>query len=189
MFIEKGYDQTTVSDIVKNIGVAQGTFYYYFNSKEDVLNEVIERYFRNFESMVDKICGDDELNAQQKLQMIIDLSFDFPKGKQKMVQFLHYEKNILIHQRYSSQINALIIPKVGQVLEQGISEGLFRTGYPRETTELLLVMFGYLHDSMSLLENTEEINRKLLAAKEIVEKVLGVKTGTFKLSVKCRDLI
>ena len=48
LFLKNGYEQTAVSEIVKEANVAQGTFYYYFKSKDDVLNAIIERYNRHF---------------------------------------------------------------------------------------------------------------------------------------------
>jgi len=44
LFLEKGYEQTTVADIVREIEVAQGTFYYYFSSKEEILEAIIEAF-------------------------------------------------------------------------------------------------------------------------------------------------
>ena len=46
LFIKKGYEQTAVSDIVKKAKVAQGTFYYYFKTKEEILDSIIGRYIK-----------------------------------------------------------------------------------------------------------------------------------------------
>ena len=43
LFMERGYEATAVSDIVQEVGVAQGTFYYYFPSKEEILEAIIEK--------------------------------------------------------------------------------------------------------------------------------------------------
>lgn len=43
-FIEKGYSHTTLEDIVKRVGLTRGAFYWNFNSKKDILEEILRRY-------------------------------------------------------------------------------------------------------------------------------------------------
>ncbi len=54
IFSEKGYYDTKVSDIVKEAGVAQGTFYLYFKSKEEIFKEIILDITNNIESILKK---------------------------------------------------------------------------------------------------------------------------------------
>ena len=46
LFVTKGYTKTTVNDILKEIGIAKGTFYHYFKSKEEVMDEIIMRIIK-----------------------------------------------------------------------------------------------------------------------------------------------
>ena len=47
LFFSKGYERTTVQEIIKMVGVAKGTFYYYFGSKQAVLEAVVQSIRRN----------------------------------------------------------------------------------------------------------------------------------------------
>lgn len=183
LFREKGFEQTSVSDIVKNVGVAQGTFYYYFDSKDDILDAVLEHYLRKAEQAMKDLIVDDRLNAQQKLQLIIDMSFKREKGEKDFIKFLHSDENLLTHQKYMMKTYTTYTPLLTRIVEQGIQEGLFDTQYPGETVELLLMMIGHLHDSLVLSADNSEYYRKTRAAEDIIVKVLGIKKGYLKLAL------
>ena len=59
LFYVRGYHETAVSDIVKSNGVAQGTFYYYFKSKEEVLEALINRQISKFIFELEKVVSAD----------------------------------------------------------------------------------------------------------------------------------
>ena len=59
LFYTRGYHETAISDIVKSIGVAQGTFYYYFKSKEAVLEALINRQISKFLFELEKVVSAD----------------------------------------------------------------------------------------------------------------------------------
>ena len=49
LFIEEGFEKTTVKDIAARAGVAKGTFYYYFDTKEDIISSLLEKRYRKTE--------------------------------------------------------------------------------------------------------------------------------------------
>jgi AcrR family transcriptional regulator len=184
LFREKGCEQTSVSDIVKKVGVAQGTFYYYFKSKDDMLNAVLDHYLRDhLERTVKDIMADGSLDAMQKLQLVINATLSFQTGEKNLIEFLHADKNMVSHQKYMVKVRDTFVPLITRLLEEGIDEGLFVVPYPRETVELLLVMFAYLHDSVALSPPGEDYNRKMKAAEDIAIKVLGLKERGLRLSL------
>ncbi len=183
LFRENGWEQTSVSDIVRKVGVAQGTFYYYFKSKDEVLDAVLEHYLKDhLERAVREIISDGSLDAMQKLQRIVNATLTFQKGDKNLIEFLHADRNMVSHQKYMVKVRDVFVPLITEVLEEGIREGFFTLLYPRETVELLLVMFAYLHDSVALSPPGEEYERKMKAAEEIAIKVLGLKTGSIRFN-------
>ena len=72
LFVEKGYDHTSPSDIIRNAGVAQGTFYYYFGSKDEIITAIIERYLDRYEKYVDQVAGDTSIDTARKLLLILE---------------------------------------------------------------------------------------------------------------------
>lgn len=187
LFRENGCEQTSVSDIVKKVGVAQGTFYYYFRSKDDILTAVIDHYLHErLEKMVKNLIADDTHSAPEKLQLVIDASLSLTKGERSFVEFLHTEVNASFHHRFMEKSNAIFIPLITMIVEQGIKAGTFHTSHPREDVELLMAMFGLIHDRIALASVPEEYECLALAAEEIAVKALGAKEGSIKLVPKKR---
>jgi AcrR family transcriptional regulator len=183
LFREHGCEQTSVSDIVKKVGVAQGTFYYYFQSKDDVLNAAIDHYLRDhLEKMVRQLIADDSKNATQKLQLVIDASLSLKNGERSFVEYLHTEENASFRHKFMAKSNAIFIPLITQIVEQGVGEGSFHVRYPHETVELLMAMFGHLHDRIALSSRPEDCEKIARAAEEIAAKALGAREGSIRLA-------
>ncbi|MBO5461059.1 MAG: TetR/AcrR family transcriptional regulator [Ruminococcus sp.] len=65
LFYEKGYDDTTVDDIIRLSGTSKGSFYYYFSSKDsllDTLSTILDEYYMELEKEIDP-----EMNSFKKL--------------------------------------------------------------------------------------------------------------------------
>lgn len=190
LFSEKGCEQTSVSDIVKKVGVAQGTFYYYFKSKDDVLDAVLDHYLKDrLERAAREIMSNDGLNAMQKLQMIISTTLSYQTDEQNLIEFLYVDKNIVSHQKYLAKIREVFVPLITDLVEQGIREGVFEVKYPMETVDLMLVMFLHLHDSIDISQRAGDYRTIVKAAEDISAKVLGIKEGNIRLSPNKEALI
>ena len=68
LFYQKGYEQSSIQDVISEIGIAKGTFYYYFNSKLDLLDAVIERMVEQTLQSLELLVADDQLSALEKLE-------------------------------------------------------------------------------------------------------------------------
>ena len=58
LFTEKGYDNTSVTDIMNAVGIAKGTLYHHYKSKEDILNALIKRQTDDIFFSAKKIADD-----------------------------------------------------------------------------------------------------------------------------------
>jgi AcrR family transcriptional regulator len=81
LFAEKGYDHTSPSDIIREAGVAQGTFYYYFKSKDDLVRAVIVRYIERYKQYASEVAADPGLDAPEKVRRISDGLWDLSVQK------------------------------------------------------------------------------------------------------------
>ena len=93
LFKEKGFEDTSVSDITDAVGVSHGTFFYYFASKNEVLKAVINYYVGQDKELLEKFAFDDSMSAMKKIQMILDISLgpqeQSANSENKLVQYLH----------------------------------------------------------------------------------------------------
>ena len=72
LFSTKGYHETAISDIVKKIGVAQGTFYYYFKSKEEVLEAIVVQRISQMTAEVKTAIDSKGMNLVQKIETFVN---------------------------------------------------------------------------------------------------------------------
>ncbi len=181
LFREKGCEQTSVSDIVKKVGVAQGTFYYYFDSKDDVLDAVLDHYLKDHLEKTIREIVEGPGNARQRLQQVVDATLKFQAEEKNMIEFLHADKNLVSHQKYMVKVRDTLMPLLARLLQEGIDDGQFKLLYPRETGELLLVMFTYLHEVIARTPG-RDYDLKLYAAENIASKVLGLDEPGIKIN-------
>jgi AcrR family transcriptional regulator len=180
---EKGFEQVSVSDIVKKVGVAQGTFYYYFETKYDILDAVVDHYMQESIETIEKIAADPSTNPLEKLQAILNYTLTMDTCEKNFIEFLHSNENLITHQKYLMKSFETTILPIAGIVEKGIKDGLFEVQYPLETVGLMVYTYGYLHDSLAHSTDREERRRKIGAAQDVFEKVLGIKGGSLKLEV------
>ena len=184
LFREQGYKQTSVNDIVKKVGVAQGTFYYYFESKDDILNAVIEHYIDTYQRSLEQLLSVEGMSPCRKIEIIANTALAMHKYDPRLVEFLHTEENLVTHQRYVLKSFGIVIPLITAIVEQGKATGIFDVEYPRESVEMLVYAFGYLEDTIALSGDGDRYNRMIQAAEDILTRVLGIERGMLKLDPK-----
>lgn len=73
LFVSKGFSETSIQDIVDSLGVTKGTFYYYFNSKEELLMDIHLLYINELLLLQQKILEDDSKDCKTKLYELVRL--------------------------------------------------------------------------------------------------------------------
>ena len=180
LFITKGYSKTTINDILQSIGIAKGTFYYYFKSKEEVMNAVITRYVDAGADFIRQVADDKSLTIQEKfVKILLTENKSENPNEIKVLTELHQAENAKMHQKSIAESALKVAPIITEIVGQGISEGIFNTPYPKESSEFLLLSFQSLYDSEIFPWKREEILVKIKALTYIAEKVLGAEEGSF----------
>ena len=180
LFMEKGYDQTSIGDILGLSGVARGSLYYHFKSKEDVLDGVLERVTAQITARARGIADDPALTAHEKLARVI-ASLSISKTQDAaIIQEMHAPSNALLHQKSIIQTIRAVAPLMAGVVEQGAREGVFHVAYPLETVEILLVASLFLFDEGMFKWSAEEMAARMLAFVNIAETVLGAAQGSLQ---------
>jgi len=181
LFLKKGFDTTTITDIVKRVGVAQGLFYYYFGSKHDMLDAVIDRYIDNLIESLANIASDNSLNITKKFQLFIDTFFRYGENNELFAEDLHKDKNLIIHQKMTDKTIKLATPLLLHIINEGIHKEVFSLSYPEETLEILVPgMMDYIH-RYYFCQNKKTLSIKMRAAEDIINRMLG--TCSVKLNI------
>ena len=180
LFLTKGYTKTTVNDILKEIGIAKGTFYHYFKSKEEVMDEIIMRIIKEDVAKAKVIVSNPNIPVLEKLfRVLMEQSPKSGDIKDKMIEQFHQPNNAEMHQKSLVQSIIHLSPVLTEILEQGIEEGIFSTSYPQETIELLLSSAQVIFDEGLFQWKPEEMMRRVKAYIKMMEVSVGAKEGSF----------
>ena len=179
LFSIKGYSKTTVNDILLAVGIAKGTFYYYFKSKEEVMDAIVMRFIDNGIENIKAIAQNEILNAKEKLFQIIIFKSPNTMEKEHLLEQFHQADNAEMHQKSLVQTILRLTPILTDVVKQGIKEGSFNTPYPKEVVEFLLVSSQFLFDEGIFSWTQEEILEKSKALIYMTEISLGAEKGRF----------
>ncbi|PWA09754.1 TetR/AcrR family transcriptional regulator [Pueribacillus theae] len=184
LFTTKGYSNTTINDILQMVGIAKGTFYHYFQSKEEVMDEVVMRFIDKGVEAAKLIASDPNLKAHEKIFQIIMAQSPDVTQKEQMIDQLHQTNNAEMHQKSLVETILQLTPILADVIEQGIEEGAFKTPYPKETVEFLLVSSQFLFDEGIFKWKPDELMQKALAFTYILETIVGAERGSFDYILK-----
>lgn len=177
LFNTKGYDEVPVNMIIEAAGIAKGTFYYYFKSKEEVLDAIVKRMVERIIRHASTVSTDNTLNAIQKIKiMLFEQNREASKEIEKM-KTIHQTRNVDMHQKMIVELVLQYAPILAGVVRQGVNEGVFNTKHPLEATEYLLVGSQFLFDPGIYNWSDEDIARRSAALQEIVESAYMAQPG------------
>lgn len=169
LFIEKGFAETKVSEIVKSINVSQGVFYYYFSSKDEIIDEIIDKYIKQLMSSTVEIIQNSQLSALEKLEMMSDRQL-----KINMIENnnIHTIKGVDIHERIFKRLILDYVPLMKKAFtENGDRETLL-------LMEIFVAAGNVLFDPGIFQWKKEERNERINFLIKFMERSLNVPGGS-----------
>lgn len=172
MFLTKGYDNTSVDDIINKASIAKGTYYYYFASKEETLEEVINMMVNEEVDRATEILNMPISIPEKLVGVITSLR---PKIDEEEIKIaLNKKENIVMHEKINNRIIEEAIPLLEQVVNEGIESKMFNCNHIKERIRMILIMSNELFDGDAI--NINEIDVFI----DTTEKMLGAKPGTLE---------
>ncbi|MCM1225410.1 MAG: TetR/AcrR family transcriptional regulator [Lachnospiraceae bacterium] len=166
LFMSKGYEETSVSDIMSLVGGAKGMFYRCFQSKEEVMHELGNQLF--FENNpFEAVKGRNDLNALQKIRFLLVLNQSDTKRNELNVQAISILKDPHILAAAVEENRRILTPLWLELLEEGKKDGSIKTEYAKELSELLpLINFWLIPSVFPATE--EELRHKYRFVMEVL---------------------
>jgi len=173
LFSEKGYSNTSVDDICDEVGVAHGLFYYYFETKEEIIEAITKRVIDELEDKLAEIVGDPDLRADEKFIRFMSTAFQRKKDKPYMVSYYNKENDPKVYYRLFNKTVGMTTPYLTEIVEQGIKEGIFDTEYPEQTIRFWLNGRMFFMNEDGLFD--DGLLDDLKAEAFMLERLLGAK--------------
>ena len=179
LFHEVGYGNCSVERIIREIGVAKGTFYYYFKSKEEILGAIVERTIGDIEKTAQAIADAPDRDALAKMALLLSGIRVSDGDGREVTEILHLPENRELHEATNVATVLRLAPVFARIVEQGNREGVFTAPRPLETMQIILTGAHFLLDG-GLFDFTDDEKRARLAAtRDILERSLGAAPGAF----------
>ena len=170
LFEEKGYEQTQVQDIVNKIGVAKGLFYYYFKSKDEVMEELADRYADAIIDAVNKLIYKD-ISTFDKINRIFQIFIDSAEKKSGIFMGILNVKNGITHERIFFNVGKKMVPLVTELILSGNDNGECNCSDPKFITEFLVSGLFNILNQISPDEKIDYLKEKLPTIKTMILKL------------------
>ncbi len=171
LFMEKGYEHTSIQDIINHLGgLSKGAIYHHFKSKEDILVAVSDRMTAESNQMLAVIRDRSDLSGREKLKTIFRESINRPVQNDIFTVAPDFHNNpkllfSLLHDTIENAAPNYILP----IIRQGISDGSIQTDYPEQLAELILLTANVWMNPMIFDSSEEESYRKFMVFQQMLQ--------------------
>lgn len=171
LFLEKGYENTTIQDIVDELGgLTKGAVYHHFKSKEEIMDAVGDRMFFS-NNPFEAVRGRTDLNGLQKLREAVRLNQSDEERVRLTAQSIPIAKSPRLLQEMIVSNRKVLTPYFLELIEEGNRDGSMHTDYPREIAELLPLLTSLWLLPSVYPASREQMKRKFLFLGEMLEKM------------------
>ena len=184
LFAAKGFDNTSTGDILDAVGIARGTLYYHFKSKEDMLDGVIQRLTDRLMQDAGAIVRRKELPVLERLtKAILSLNVESRIGLEIMEQ-VHRPQNALMHQKMQSALLEGINPILTELVEEGVRQGICHTRYPESVVEMTILYANTAFDTLNVTGlSPAQRERKIAGFIYNLERLMGMAEGSLQETI------
>ena len=193
LFYTKGYEKTSVQDILNEMNFSKGGFYHHFDSKLSVLEAICEMRAQECGEQARQAAAQTGGSAVDKLNSVFHDSAILTSGNSGfislMIQVAYREDGALMREKMrSSQMDAML-PALREILAEGAASGEFFIDDVDACAQMLLRLYLVFTDEIAFLlareerEETlmDELIRKLNAYRTAIERVLVAPFGSVAL--------
>lgn len=201
LFSKRGYEDTSIQDIIDAVGVTKGSFYYYFKSKEDVVDELLGGFRSDIRQILCEVLSDNSLDPMDKV-----VAMDARCLKHRLDNREYFERiystltsigNAKLRHKLNDEGIKLILPLFRQAIVEGAEKGIFDIPVPEETAELYYTLHSSVLYRLSKLcygldiqpDNRVNIDRLLLFYQDSLERLLGADRGSMSIKRAMESVI
>jgi len=189
----RGYEQMTVQDILEELEISKGAFYHYFDSKQTLLEALVERLGAGALQLILPIVHDPVLPALEKFQRYLATLNQWKVGQKAfflaLLRVWFTDDNAIVRQKLRATAIREIAPLLSEIIRQGIQEGVMTAIYPDQVGEVIMSMAQDAGEAIGALllsfdpehDDMQRVARTVAVYTEAFERILGVPAGSLTL--------
>ena len=190
----KGYEAMSVQDLLDELDASKGAFYHYFDSKQALLEAVVERFAEGAMASLAPVLNNPELPALRRLEKVF-AGIATLKAEQKelmlaIIEVWNSDGNAIVREKVRRLSERIMVPLFSAVVREGVDEGTLEVDSPDDTARVLVsLMQGFQQQATDLFiarqagtVSFEVVQRSVAANTEAFERILGIPKGSVKLT-------
>lgn len=189
----RGYDQMSIQDILEELQISKGAFYHYFDSKQALLEALIEQMAQQVFQVLIPIIKDEHLPAPEKLRRVFDTASRWKTNRKEvllsLVNVWYADENAILRQKAQAALLPIIAPLLTEVVCQGVREEVFHTSYPDQISGILFSLLQSFGDTLIALivqqeptpDNLQRLETLSASHQDAMERILGAQPGSLPL--------
>jgi AcrR family transcriptional regulator len=190
----KGYEAMSIQDVLDELEASKGAFYHYFDSKQTLLEAVVDRFADGAMAGLAPVLADPDLPALRKLEKVFAGIARWKADQKELVlailEVWNSDGNAIVREKLRRLTERIMVPLLSAVVRQGVNEGVFLVDSPTETAMVLVsLMEGFQQQASDLFiarqagtVTFEVVQRSVAANTEAFERILGIPKGSLTLT-------
>lgn len=170
----------SVQEIARTAGIGKGSIYYYFSSKDEILEALIERSYKKPLMFAKNLATQTEITPLTRMAML------FQACRTSSAEFLRRgssgtetgAEKAFLHQKYMNYMITELKPVLTSIIEQGIESGEIHFEYPAALSEIVLIIMTLKIDNTIVPSTEEEIAETIRGLVSLLEKGTDNPAGT-----------
>lgn len=193
LFFERGYEETSIQDILDALGISKGGFYHYFDSKGALLEEICRRRSAQDIEQLRTELYSGKFSPAQKLDLLLGATQTFnradPAYAALVLKISYRDEDVHFRDQMRSFMLERLRPMVDEVLQEGMASGQFFFRNPGQLGRILLLLSCDINDEVCrlLAQDAEDADcviammEILDAYRECVENLCGARFGSISI--------
>lgn len=171
LFLQKGYDQTSIQDIVQALNMSKGAIYHHFRSKEDILVRMLERDYEKHSEQVKILLANASYTGLEKVRNLLHWELTSPmlREQAKLIGPILQNPRMIVQELYN--LIEYGTPQLCALIEQGNQDGSLKVKLPYETAETLELLFNLIFYPQLIRFSRCEFISRILFLQELCEKL------------------
>ena len=169
----------SVSDIAKKAGIGKGIIYYYFPSKEAILDALIERNYEKPLKTAKNLASQTEVSPFTRMAMILQACRNSSDAflSQDNTVMSNAKESAFLHQKYMNHLIAELKPSLTEIIRQGVAAGEIHFEYPAALAEIVLIVLAVKLNNTFLSATAEDSEDTIRGLVALLERGTGVPEG------------
>lgn len=191
IFSVRGYEKTTIEEIIKQAECSKGGFYHHFKSKEEILEVIITNYIDDLSNYFKSIITNDKDSFIDKFNEIFMVVSQYKLGQlmewSKVKNVFFFTGNDRLLRQLEKQFKIATTKTYFEVLQIGKEQGIINVEYPEILAELCTREILWIFEEAGKLINPEDTKDHNMFEKildfneELISHVLGLKKHEVRL--------